>query len=71
MPNLAAAADRAEVALQAYQAAHLAMATAATTVVDSVIGDTFTIAEALSYLALHVARYRDELAAIDHGMAST
>jgi hypothetical protein len=66
MPSLSQRTDRALAALEKYQTAHVTMATAAEMVVDSIIDGSFTVAEALSALAEHVARYRDELAAIDH-----
>jgi hypothetical protein len=43
------------------------MAEAAVVVVDSIIEGSFTVAEALSWLALHVAEYRDSLATLDGG----
>jgi hypothetical protein len=70
MSTLAQKADTALANLAAYQTAHVTMAAAAEMVVDLTIDGTFTAAEALSALAEHVARYRDELAAID-GRAST
>jgi uncharacterized protein YlzI (FlbEa/FlbD family) len=65
MPTLSQIADRALSNLQAYSTAHLNMAAAAEMVVDMVAGKAFTPAEAVSALAERVARYRDELAAID------
>ena len=70
MPSLSQRTDRALAALEKYQTAHVTMAQAAVVVVDSIIEGSFTVAEALTYLALHVARYRDELATLD-GRAST
>jgi NifU-like protein involved in Fe-S cluster formation len=66
MPTVAETADAALAKMQAYERAHINMAASAEMVVDMVAGKAFTPAEALSALAERVARYRDELAAIDH-----
>ncbi len=66
MPTLAQKADAALSMMERYQTAHVTMAGAAEMIVDLMVSGTFNAAEALSALAEHVSRYRDELAAIDH-----
>jgi GAF domain-containing protein len=66
MPTLAETADRALANMQAYSTAHLNMAAAAEMTVDLVASKVFTPAEGMEALAERVARYRDELARIDH-----
>ena len=66
MPTLSQKADAALSMMERYQTAHVTMAGAAEMIVDLMVSGTFNATEALSALAEHVARYRDELAAIDH-----
>jgi uncharacterized membrane protein YdfJ with MMPL/SSD domain len=65
MPTLAETADRAQAALQAYQAAHVTLAASAEMVVNMAGEGLLTEAEALASLRRHVRRYQDDLAALD------
>ena len=71
MPTLSQKADAALSMMERYQTAHVTMAGAAEMIVDLLVSGTFNAAEALSALGEHVARYRLQLAEIDHGRART
>jgi hypothetical protein len=65
MPTLAETADRAQAALQAYQAAHVTLAASAEMVVNMAGEGLLTEAEALASLRRHVDRYHAALTALD------
>ena len=65
MPSLAQNADRAEVALELYTRAHVALATAAETLVHLVADHSLTPAEGMRQLTVYVNRYTSALAALD------
>ena len=65
MPTLAETADRAEAALELYTRAHVALATAAETLVHMVADHTLTPVEAMHKLTAFVNRYTSALAALD------
>jgi hypothetical protein len=67
MPNLAARADRALTAMQAYHLAHLNMAAAAVMVATMATDGVFTPAEAVQALADFAVKYHARLAEIDGG----
>lgn len=71
MPTLSEKADAALSTMERYSIAHITMAGAAEMIVDLLVSGTFNAAEALSALGEHVARYRLQLAEIDHGRART
>lgn len=70
MCTLSQKADAAQVALEAYQVAHVQMACAASKVSDMVAEHVFTPEEGIQALADFVKQYRLKLAEID-GRAST
>ena len=65
MCTLSQKADRAEAALELYTRAHVALATAAETLVHMVADGTLTPAEGMHKLTAFVNRYTCALAALD------